>query len=150
MVRINQLPLGLEDLAEIVGQSPDLILIPKVEQPGQVEEVDRMIEEIRTRNGITRPVWIMPILESALGIENAAAIAAASEKVAALTIGLEDYTADLGVVKTAEGRESQYARSRLVNAAHAAGVQAIDSVYRRCRRYGRPAALGRGFARHGI
>lgn len=129
MVRINQLPLGLEDLAEIVGQSPDLILIPKVEQPGQVEEVDRMIEEIRTRNGITRPVWIMPILESALGIENAAAIAAASEKVAALTIGLEDYTADLGVAKTAEGRESQYARSRLVNAAHAAGVQAIDSVY---------------------
>ena len=63
------------------------------------------------------------------GIENAAAIAAASEKVAALTIGLEDYTADLGVAKTAEGRESQYARSRLVNAAHAAGVQAIDSVF---------------------
>jgi citrate lyase subunit beta/citryl-CoA lyase len=49
--------------------------------------------------------------------------------VAALTIGLEDYTADLGVVKTAEGRESQYARSRVVNAARAAGVQAIDSVF---------------------
>ena len=48
---------------------------------------------------------------------------------AALTIGLEDYTADLGVVKTAEGRESQYARARVVNAAHAAGVQAIDSVF---------------------
>jgi citrate lyase subunit beta/citryl-CoA lyase len=46
-----------------------------------------------------------------------------------LTIGLEDYTADLGVVKTAEGRESVYARTRLVNAAKAAGVQAIDSVY---------------------
>ena len=45
-----------------------------------------------------------------------------------MTIGLEDYTADLGVVKTAEGRESQYARSRVVNAAQAAGVQAIDSV----------------------
>ncbi|MGA9529629.1 MAG: aldolase/citrate lyase family protein [Terriglobales bacterium] len=129
MVRINQLPLGLEDLAEIVGQSPDLVLIPKVEQPGQVQEVDRMIEEIRTRNGITRPVWIMPILESALGIENAAPIAAASGNVAALTIGLEDYTADLGVAKTAEGSESQYARSRLVNAARAAGVQAIDSVF---------------------
>ena len=49
--------------------------------------------------------------------------------VAALTIGLEDYTADLGVVKTAEGSESLWARSRLVNAARAAGVQAIDSVY---------------------
>jgi citrate lyase subunit beta/citryl-CoA lyase len=129
MVRINQLPLGLEDLAEIVGQSPDLILIPKVEQPEQVEEVDRMIGEIKTRAGINQPIWIMPILESALGIENAFAIAAASENVAALTTGLEDYTADLGVVKTAEGRESQYARSRVVNAARAAGVQAIDSVY---------------------
>ncbi|MGB9233931.1 MAG: aldolase/citrate lyase family protein, partial [Terriglobales bacterium] len=93
MVRINQLPLGLEDLAEIVGQSPDLILIPKVERPEQVAEVDRMIREIKTRDGITRPVWIMPILESAMGIENAAAIATASESVAALTIGLEDYTA---------------------------------------------------------
>ena len=46
-----------------------------------------------------------------------------------MSIGLEDYTADLGVVKTAEGRESIYARMRLVNAAHAAGIQASDSVY---------------------
>ncbi|HEX9110274.1 MAG TPA: aldolase/citrate lyase family protein [Terriglobales bacterium] len=129
MVRINQLPLGLEDLVEVVGESPDLILIPKVERPEQVAEADRMIGEIKARNGIIRPIWIMPILESALGIENATAIATASENVAALTIGLEDYTADLGVVKTAEGRESQYARSRVVNAAHAAGVQAIDSVF---------------------
>jgi citrate lyase subunit beta/citryl-CoA lyase len=129
MVRINQLPLGLEDLADVVGESPDLILMPKVEQPDHVSEVDRMIGELKARHGIIRPVWIMPILESALGIENAFAIAAASENVAALTIGLEDYTADLGVVKTAGGRESQYARERVVNAARAAGVQAIDSVY---------------------
>ena len=129
MVRINQLPLGLEDLAEVVTESPDLILMPKVERPEQVSEVDRMIGEIKNRNGIVRPIWIMPILESALGIENATAIATVSEHVAALTIGLEDYTADLGVVKTPEGRESQYARSRLVNAARAAGMQAIDSVY---------------------
>jgi citrate lyase subunit beta/citryl-CoA lyase len=129
MVRINQLPMGLEDLAEVVGESPDLILIPKVEESEQVREVDRMIADIKSRNGIIRPIWIMPILESALGIENAFAVATASENVVALTIGLEDYTADLGVVKTAEGRESQYARSRVVNAARAAGVQAIDSVF---------------------
>jgi len=129
MVRINQIPLGLEDLAEVVGESPDLILIPKVERPEQVAEVDRMIGEIKARHGITRPIWIMPILESALGIENAFAIAAATENVAALTIGLEDYTADLGVPKTAEGKESAYARARVVNAARAAGVQAIDSAF---------------------
>ena len=68
MVRINQLPLGLEDLAEVIGESPDLILIPKVEGPEQVREVDRVIGEIKSRNGVSRPIWIMPIIESALGI----------------------------------------------------------------------------------
>jgi citrate lyase subunit beta/citryl-CoA lyase len=129
MVRINQLPLGLEDLAETIPESPDLILIPKVEHPGQVTQVDNMISELKVRHQINRPIWLMPILESSVGIESAAEVAAASENVVALTIGLEDYTADLGVVKTADGRESQYARTRIVNAARAAGVQAIDSVY---------------------
>jgi citrate lyase subunit beta/citryl-CoA lyase len=129
MVRINQLPLGLEDLAEVIPEAPDLILIPKVEHHGQVTQVDRMISELKVRHSINRPVWLMPILESGQGIENAAAIAAATENVAAISIGLEDYTADLGVARTAEGRESLYARTRLVNAAKAAGVQAIDSVY---------------------
>ena len=129
MVRINQLPLGLQDLADIIPEAPDLILIPKVEHPGQVAEIDRMITELKLRYSINRSIWIMPILESALGIENASAIAGASPNVAAITIGLEDYTADLGVAKTPEGRESLFARSRLVNAAHASGVQAIDSVF---------------------
>src|SRR5262252_4449668 len=129
MVRINQLPLGLEDLAEIVPESPDLILIPKVEAAEHVGEVDRVISELKSRHHLTRSIWLMPILESALGIENAPAIAVASKHVTALTIGLEDYTADIGVARTAQGNESFYARSRLVNAAKAAGVQAIDSVY---------------------
>lgn len=133
MVRINQLPLGLEDLAAIVPEHPDLILIPKVETAAQVAEVDRVTTEILARTvagaAAARPLWLMPILESALGIENAFSIATASPRVAALTIGLEDYTADLGVVKTREGAETQYARERLLNAARAAGLQAIDSVY---------------------
>ena len=129
MVRINQLPLGIEDLAEIVPECPDLILIPKVETPEQVLEVSRRIGEIKVDYGVTRPIWLMPILESALGIENAFAIAKASEQIVAITIGLEDYTADLGVVKTSAGTESLYARQRIVNVAHAARVQAIDSVY---------------------
>jgi citrate lyase subunit beta/citryl-CoA lyase len=129
MVRINQLPLGLEDLAEIVPEAPDLVLLPKAERPEQVAETDRMIGELKNRYGITRPIWLMPILESALGIENAFAIAGASKNLVALSLGLEDYTADLGVTKTVEGGETLYARTRLVNAARAAGVQAIDSVF---------------------
>lgn len=129
MVRINQLPLGLEDLDEVVPESPDLILIPKVENPIQIVEATARIAQIKADYGVTRPIWLMPILESALGIENAFAIAQASDKIVALTIGLEDYTADLSVVKTATGAESLYARQRVVNAAHAAGVQAIDSAF---------------------
>ena len=126
MVRINQLPLGLEDLEEILPEHPDLILIPKVECPEQVLEVAKAISAIGDGS---HTVWLMPILESALGIENAYAIATSHPTVVALTIGLEDYTADLGVVKTLEGDESLYARTRLVNAAKAAGIQAIDSVF---------------------
>lgn len=129
MVRINQLPLGLEDLDAIVPERPELILIPKVETPEQVLDVERRIAEILSRTGKDRPLWIMPILESAEGIERAREIARASGRVVALTIGLEDYTADLGVPKTREGAETLYARQRLVNAAKAAGMQAIDSVY---------------------
>jgi citrate lyase subunit beta/citryl-CoA lyase len=129
MVRINQLPLGLEDLEEIVPESPDLILIPKVERPEQVTEASQRIQQIKTKHKVNRDIWLMPILESALGIENAYQIASASSQVAALTIGLEDYTADLGVTKSALGTESLFARQRLVNAARAAGTQANDSVY---------------------
>src|SRR5579864_5348704 len=129
MVRINQFPLGLDDLEEIVPESPDLILIPKVEAPGQVIEASQKIAEVKVNYGITRPIWLMPILESALGIEKAYEIATASREIAAVTIGLEDYTADLNVVKTPSGTESLFARQRMVNAAHAAGVQANDSVF---------------------
>jgi citrate lyase subunit beta/citryl-CoA lyase len=129
MVRINQLPLGLADLEEVVPEHPDLILLPKTETAEQVVEVARKISEIKRQYAMSGPIWLMPILESALGIENAYVIAKADESVVALTIGLEDYTADLGVAKTLEGGESLYARMRLVNAAKAAGVQAIDSVF---------------------
>ena len=129
MVRINQVPLGLEDLDEIVPESPDLILVPKVETEEQIHEVDRRIAEIKSNYGITRPIWLMPILESAMGIENAFTVAKSSDHIVALTIGLEDYTADLGVAKTQIGNESLYARQRIVNAAKAAGVQPIDSVF---------------------
>jgi len=129
MVRINQGETGLEDLDAVVPEGPELILIPKVETSAQVKQVQDRIDTIQEALGQAAPIWLMPILESAQGVENAVHIALASRSVAALTIGLEDYTADLGVVKTPEGTESLWARSRLVNAARAAGVQAIDSVY---------------------
>ena len=129
MVRINQLPLGLKDLEAVVPEGPEMILVPKTETADEIREVASAIDRLLRECGSDRPIWLMPILETALGIENAFEIARASERIAALTIGLEDYPADMGVPRTPEGDESAWARARLVNAARAAGVQAIDSVY---------------------
>jgi citrate lyase subunit beta/citryl-CoA lyase len=71
----------------------------------------------------------MPIVESAMGCFEAIYIAPSSPRVVALTIGLEDYTADIGAQRTLEGRESFWARSVVVNAARAAGVTPIDTVF---------------------
>jgi citrate lyase subunit beta/citryl-CoA lyase len=60
---------------------------------------------------------------------NAYQIAGANPHIAAMAIGLEDYTADLGIHRTNEGTESFFARSMVVNAARAAGIQPIDSVF---------------------
>jgi len=129
MVRINQRSVGLEDLMGVIPSGPDLILIPKVEEPAEVQEVDRTITALLEKLGWHRPIWIMPILESALGVEMAFDIARCCERVVALTVGLEDLTADLGVSGSAKEQATQYARARIVNAAVAAGVQPIDSVF---------------------
>lgn len=129
MVRINQLPLALEDLEEIVPQKPDLLLIPKAETPEQVIEIDKKVTELLAKEEEQRDIFFMPIIESGLGVINAYAVAKASSRNVSLAIGLEDYTADIGVQRTAEGRESFFARSMLVNAARAAGIQAIDTVF---------------------
>jgi citrate lyase subunit beta/citryl-CoA lyase len=127
MVRINQGERGLKDLEFVVPHYVNLILIPKVETPEQVLAVEEKIKSIPRE--YDWDIWYMPIIESALGIENAYQIATASPNVVAMAIGLEDLTADLGVQRTPEGWETFYQRTRLVNAAKAAGIQPIDSVF---------------------
>ena len=129
MVRINQVPAGLEDLRYIIPFNVNLVLVPKCESRGQIDTIESEIKLIQTASGLRKPVFLMPIIESALGIENAYEIATSSENIVAMAIGLEDYTADLGVQRTLNGNESLYARTRLINACKAAGIQAIDSVF---------------------
>jgi citrate lyase subunit beta/citryl-CoA lyase len=129
MVRINQGETGLIDLRSVIPQNVNLILIPKCESADQVKQTDEWISEIRKRNKIRNNIYLMPIIENALGVENSFSIASASGNVVAIAIGLEDFTADLGVQRTFEGTESLFARSRLVVAAKAARVQPIDSVF---------------------
>jgi citrate lyase subunit beta/citryl-CoA lyase len=129
MVRINQLPAGLEDLEEIVPHQVHLILVPKCEKAAEIQLVEERIRTLLADAGQEREIFLMPIIETALGVENSYQIATASSKVVAMAMGLEDYTADLGVKRTPAGEESFYARTRLVNACKAAGIQPIDSVF---------------------
>lgn len=129
MVRINQLPMGLEDVKFIARHNVNCILLPKCESADQIQRVEVEINKQKKEYEFSYPIYIMPIIESALGVEKAFEIARASENVVALAIGLEDYTADLGVSRTKEGKESLYARTRIVNACKAAGIQPIDSVF---------------------
>jgi citrate lyase subunit beta/citryl-CoA lyase len=129
MVRINQLPRGLDDLHFIVPHNVHVVLIPKCESAQTVIDVEEEINIIKADRNVSATIYLMPIIESALGVVKAFEIASASDLVCALAVGLEDYTADLGVERTNEGRESFYARSSIVNAAKAAGVQAIDTVF---------------------
>ena len=129
MVRINQGKKGLEDLHYVIPHNVNLILIPKCETGEEVIAVEKEISVVLKKHKMTSPVWLMPIIESALGTENAFEIACSSQSITSVAIGLEDYTADLGVQRTMEGKESLYARTRIVNAAKAARIQPIDSVF---------------------
>ncbi len=129
MVRINQGERGLEDLHFIIPHNVNLIIVPKCESAGYILNVEDEIRAIKTKFHLNNQVFLMPVIESASGIENSYEIARSSLNIVAIAIGLEDYTADLGVARTAEGNESFYARTRLVVAAKAAGIQPIDSVF---------------------
>ncbi len=126
MVRINQLPLGFEDIKEVINENVHVILIPKCESKQQVLDVNESIDEL---NKTESPVYLMPIIESAKGVLHAYEIATASDNIVALTLGLEDYTADIGVTRSKSEAECFFAKSMVVNAAKAAGVQAIDTVF---------------------
>jgi len=129
MVRINQLPKGLDDLKYIVPNFVNVILIPKCESAEQIHHLEKEVDKIKKLHKVQNEIFFMPIIESALGVIKAFEIASASKSNCALAIGLEDYTADIGTQRTNEGRESIFARQMLVNAAKAAGIQAIDTVF---------------------
>lgn len=132
VVRINGIdtPYWKEDLDEILPCRPDLILLPKTGSAADIQEADAYITETEKRLGLAAgTVGLVALIETALGVENAFAIASASPRVAALFLGAEDLTADLRCKRTKEGREIEYARTRLVTAARAAGVDVYDTPF---------------------
>ncbi len=132
IVRINSTDTDYwrADLEEILKYKPDLIMLPKAGGEEEIRTVDECISEIESRMGHEKgSTGIMALIETAIGIENAYVIASASKRVKALFLGAEDLTADLRCQRTKEGREIEYARTRLVTAARAAGIDAYDTPF---------------------
>ena len=132
IVRINSIdtPYWQRDIDSILPQKPDIIMLPKTSCAADVQAVDAYLSQEEQKLGFERnTVRLMPLIETALGVENAYAIASASDRVVALFLGAEDLTADLRCQRTKEGREIDYARQRLVVAARAAGVDVYDTPF---------------------
>lgn len=132
IVRINSIdtPFWKADLDAVLPQKPDLILLPKTGSAADILAADAYMTETEQRLGFEKnTVGLMALIETAMGVENAYPIAAACKRVQALFLGAEDLTADLQCKRTKEGREIEYARTRLVVAARAAGVDVYDTPF---------------------
>ena len=132
IVRINSIdtPYWQKDLDTVLPQQPNLILLPKTNSAADVQAADAYMTALEEKLGLeANTVGLMPLIETALGVENAFSIATASKRVQALFLGAEDLTADLQCKRTKESREIEYARTRLVVAARAAGVDVYDTPF---------------------
>lgn len=131
VIRVNPLdtPYCREDLEAVAPLQPDFIMPTKVGSAQDVEAISDMLDAIEQKNKLPAgSVALLPLIETARGIENAYAIARAP-RVKALLLGAEDYTSDLRAARTKESGEIAYARGRIVNAARAAEVEAIDTPF---------------------
>ena len=132
IVRINSIDTSYwqKDIDEVLPYKPSLILLPKTGSETDVLTADAYISSVEEKLGMEQgSVGLMPLIETALGVENAFRIASATSRVKALFLGAEDLTADLQCKRTKESREIEYARTRLVVAARAAGVEVYDTPF---------------------
>jgi citrate lyase subunit beta/citryl-CoA lyase len=132
IVRINALDTAYaaDDLREILPALPDGIRLPKADSPETVELLDTLLTEQEEALGLAIGHFkIIPSIESAQGVLNCVATARASSRIVALAFGAEDFTASMEIDRTKSGEELFSARTRVVWAAKAVGVQVIDTIF---------------------
>ena len=130
-MRINSLDdFGVEDLEAIVRARPHVIRLPKTETAQDVTDCETEIARIEREAGIPEgSTGMMAAIEGPKGVLNAYEIARSSKRLIGIALGAEDYVTSMRTVRSPEGIELLFARSMLVNAARAAGVDALDTVY---------------------
>jgi malyl-CoA/(S)-citramalyl-CoA lyase len=106
--RINCLnsPWVLDDLMEIVtqvGDKLDVVMLPKVEGPWDIHYIDQLLAQLEARAGVTRPIMVHAILETAEGVKNVDAIATASPRMHGMSLGPADLAASRAMKTTRVG-----------------------------------------------
>jgi malyl-CoA/(S)-citramalyl-CoA lyase len=106
--RVNALnsPWLLDDLFEIVaqvGNKLDVIMLPKVEGEWDIHYLDQLLAQLEARHGVTEPILIHAILETAEGVDNVAAIATASPRMHGISLGPADLAASRAMKTTRVG-----------------------------------------------
>jgi len=106
--RVNSLdsPWVLDDLVTLVteiGDRLDVIMVPKVQGPEDIHYVDRLLAQLEARAGLTRPILVHAILETARGVANVEAIAGASPRMQGISLGPADLAADRRMKTTRVG-----------------------------------------------
>lgn len=129
-VRINPIdsPYWEKDLEAIIPVLPDGIVIPKASVDA-VHSVDQKINEIKKAHNITKNFSFLMLVESARGIMDVNSIAKASSLIQGLLLGGEDYSVDMGIQRTRLSKELEYARFSLTTAAHAYGLDSLDTPF---------------------
>lgn len=129
-VRINPIdsPYWEKDLEAIIPVLPDGIVIPKASVDA-VHSVEQKINEIKKANNITKNFSFLMLVESARGIMDVNSIAKASSLIQGLLLGGEDYSVDMGIQRTRLSKELEYARFSLTTAAHAYGLDSLDTPF---------------------
>ncbi len=130
VIRIN--PAGSpyldDDLVSMVPLAPQYLMPTKVSGAEDIQDLSRKMAEIEKKNGLEAgTVGLIPLIETALGVENAFQIAGSDPRVKGLFLGAEDLTSDLGAVRSKAGQEIFYARGRMVMAAKACGIPVYDT-----------------------
>jgi len=131
VVRINPLSTEYanEDIDVIARVKPDALMVPKATEE-ELEEIDRRLTKIENKEGFeAKSIKLIPIVESAYGVENVYTIIKASDRVVGVLLGGEDYTSDMGIKRTKIGEEIFYARNRVAIACRAMRVDAIDTPF---------------------
>lgn len=124
-------PWILGDIMAVVGNSPAGIVLPKAECSEEVRRVDWLISRFEIEYGLAPgKIELIPLIESARGVAAACSVATSCTRVRRLAFGAVDYALDMGISRTGKGTELFYARSHLVVASRAAGIEGpIDTVF---------------------